>query len=176
MLIPFCHATFFHNSFIKNVALRTRARPAIQFYFSHKTMLWKKFVDVFSVYKSSEDDGFVFVEKAQPEISDSYSVGSYMALQLLVFGISVRVSAFSIDSIIFFVSPTFIIGFSPAFGFYAEVRLRWPDEMGIAEANEILFQSERIQAYTAAYQQAENVSYYYILPDVYGSGKNRKFC
>ena len=44
-------------------------------------MLWKKFVDVFSVYKSSEDDGFVFVEKAQPMVSDSYSVGSSMALK-----------------------------------------------------------------------------------------------
>ena len=48
-------------------------------------MLWKKLVDVFSVYKTGEDDGFVFVEKTQPEISDSYSVGSVMALKL--FGI-----------------------------------------------------------------------------------------
>ena len=45
-------------------------------------MLRKKLVDVFSVYKTGEDCGLLFVEKPQPEISYSYSVGSSVALEL----------------------------------------------------------------------------------------------
>ena len=57
---------------------------------------------------------------------------------------------------------------------YAEVTRKWPDEMGIAEAKETKFQKEREKAYTEAYQQIKNVSYYYILPEVYRFGKNLK--
>ena len=59
---------------------------------------------------------------------------------------------------------------------YCEVTRKWLDRMKNAKAKERNFQKEREKAYNAAYKQLENVSYYYILPEVYGSGKNRKFC
>ena len=57
---------------------------------------------------------------------------------------------------------------------FPEVSQKWLDRKKNAEAKETRFQEERKEAYTAAYKQTENVSYHYILPEVYRFGKNRK--
>ena len=100
----------------------------------------------------------------------------FYTLYFLIYWTLVSEILLTIDSIIFFFSPTFsrTVSFSPVL--YSEVTRKWLDRMENAEARERKFQLEREQAYTAAYQQTENVSYYYILPEVYRFGKNRKFC
>ena len=54
-----------------------------------------------------------------------------------------------------------------------EVTDKWIDRMERAKERERNFQLARNEAYTAAYQHAENVRNHYILPDVHRSGKYR---